>query len=386
MVTSDRQEGEIEMEMNLADMLSYADIQELSRIADTYECECNGHSKNELIQSILSTLNRREVFERHIQSLRLEDVRFLNSLLSDARNSFSLEELTARVKQSHFPRNEKDAQNPREVITKFKQLGWLFNGYSQQTKYLFQVPYDLKRRFRDALTIKFRELLIVTDDPRVYREEQMLIYEDIYHFLKYISTQPEIMLSPDNSMYKRQLQQVLERMSVKEEMVTKGAWRFGYGRMFKEYPSRFSFIYDYCYFHHWIAEQNSILVLTDSGKDKLIEGSKENLVQVYRFWLRLYKGPISNIQSIVQWVQRLAGSWVTAASLGDVLCKLIKPFYYDSSESILEQRILQMMMHLGLIRIGEDELYGRAVQMTKLGSEVIEGTFVKEENRIDIHS
>jgi hypothetical protein len=374
------------MEMNLADMLSYADIQELGRIADTYECECNGHSKNELIQSILSTLNRREVFERHIQGLRLEDVRFLNSLLSDARNSFSLEELTARVNQSMFPKNEADTKNPREVITKFKQLGWLFNGYSQQTKYLFQVPHDLKRRFRDVLTVKFRESLVVVDDPRVYREEQMLIHEDIYQFLKYISMQPEIMLSPDNSMYKRQLQQILECMSVKEEMVTKGAWRFGYGRMFKEYPSRFSFIYDYCYFHHWIVEQNSILALTDSGKNKVLEGSKENLVQIYRFWLRLYKGPIPNIQSIVQWVQRLAGSWVTAASLGDVLCKLIKPFYYDSSESILEQRILQMMMHLGLIRIGEDELHGRVIQMTKIGSEVIEGTYVKEEDRIDINS
>jgi hypothetical protein len=198
--------------------------------------------------------------------------------------------------------------------------------------------------------------------------------------------QPEIMLSPDNSMYKRQLQQILELMSVKEAMVTKGAWRFGYGRMFKEYPSRFSFIYDYCFFHHWIAEQNSILVLTDAGKNKVLEGSKENLVQVYRFWMRLYKGPIPNIQSIVQWIQRLTGSWVTAASLGEVLCKLIKPFYYDSSESILEQRILQMMMHLGLIRIGEDELHGRVIQMTKLGSEVIEGTYVKEEDRIDIHS
>jgi hypothetical protein len=374
------------LEMNLADMLSYSDIKELSRIANTYECECNGHSKNDLIQSILSTLNRREVFERHIQDLQLEDIRFLNSLLSDSRNSFSLEDLTARVKMSKFQKNENEPHNPREVIAKFKQLGWLFNGYSQQTKYLFQVPHDLKRRFRDVLTAKFRQQLVMADDPRVYREEQMLIIEDMFRFLRYIAEQQEVALASDNSMYKRQLQQILELMSIKEDMVVKGSWRFGYGRKFKEYPNRFSFIYDYCYFNHWIVEQNGSLLLTESGTKKLLEGSKDNLVQVYRFWLRLYKGPIPNIQSMVQWIQRLAGTWVTTASLSANLCQLIKPFYYDSSESILEQRILQMMMHLGLLRIGEDQLLRQVVQITKLGSEVIEGTYVMEEDKIDIHA
>ncbi len=138
--------------MNLADMLSYADIHELGRIAHTYECECNGHSKNELIQSILSTALRREIFEKHIQGLALEDIRFLNSLLFDPRNAFSIEELIARVQQSRFQKEDSEEWNPRDMIIKFKKLGWLFNGYSQQTKFLFHVPQDLKRRFSDVLT------------------------------------------------------------------------------------------------------------------------------------------------------------------------------------------------------------------------------------------
>ncbi|UUZ79431.1 hypothetical protein LJK88_30305 [Paenibacillus sp. P26] len=73
--------------MNLADMLSYADIHDLSRIADTYQCECNGHSKNELIQSILSTVGRKEVFQRQVDALSIEDIRFLNSLLFDPRGN-----------------------------------------------------------------------------------------------------------------------------------------------------------------------------------------------------------------------------------------------------------------------------------------------------------
>lgn len=106
------------------------------------------------------------------------------------------------------------------------------------------------------------------------------------------------------------------------------------------------------------------------------------MADIYKFWLRLYKNPIPNVQSLVGWVDRLSGQWVTLASLSEVLCKLVKPFYYDSSESIVEQRILQMMMHLGLIRIGEDQEYGMVVQVTKMGSKVIQGTFVAEEDKV----
>ncbi|MZQ84421.1 hypothetical protein GQF01_20085 [Paenibacillus sp. 5J-6] len=368
--------------MNLADMLSYADIHELGRIANTYECECNGHSKNELIQSILSTALRREIFEKHIQSLNLEDIRFLNSLLFDPRNAFSIEELIARVQQSRFQKDESVEWNPRDMVIKFKKLGWLFNGYSQQTKFLFHVPNDLKRKFSDVLTGLFKQSLNLTPEPSVYRDEQLLIIEDIFHFLTFISHVQELPLTTEGSIYKRQLQQILDRLSVQEEMVSKGSWRFGYGRMFKDYPNRFSFIYDYCYYRQLISEQGQVLTLTEEGKARLLEGKKENLAEVYKFWLRLYKNPIPNVQSLTGWVDRLSGQWVTLASLSDVLCKLVKPFYYDSSESIVEQRILQMMMHLGLIRIGEDHENGMVVQVTKMGSKVIQGTFVAEEDKV----
>lgn len=370
------------MEMNLADMLSYADIHELGRIANTYECECNGHSKNELIQSILSTALRREIFEKHIQSLNLEDIRFLNSLLFDPRNAFSIEELIARVQQSRFQKDESVEWNPRDMVIKFKKLGWLFNGYSQQTKFLFHVPNDLKRKFSDVLTGLFKQSLSQTHEPSVYRDEQLLIIEDIFHFLTFISHVQELPLTTEGAIYKRQLQQILDRLSVQEEMVSKGSWRFGYGRMFKDYPNRFSFIYDYCYYRQLISEQGQVLTLTEEGKARLLEGKKENLAEVYKFWLRLYKNPIPNVQSLTGWVDRLSGQWVTLASLSAVLCKLVKPFYYDSSESIVEQRILQMMMHLGLIRIGEDHENGMVVQVTKMGSKVIQGTFVAEEDKV----
>jgi hypothetical protein len=369
--------------MNLADMLSYADIHDLSRIADTYNCECNGHSKNELIQSILSTVNRREIFERQVIDLSIEDVRFLNSLIFDQRGSFSLEELLARVQQSRFVKEENEVWNPREMITRFKQRGWLFNGYSIDTRYLFQVPSDLKRRFNEALTKQFQQHLVQASEPVVYRDEQQLIMDDITHFLQFVGQQ-EAVLTSENCMYKRQLQQVLDQLSVKEEPIAKKAWRFGYGRMFKEYPNRFSLIYDYCYYAELITEHHQVLALSEKGKEQLASGQKEDLLQVYRFWLRLYKGAIPNIQSLAFWLDTLAKDGVTADSVKEALVPLIRPFYYDTPESILEQRLLQMMMHLGLIRIGEHEELGAVIQVTKLGSRIIQGIQVTDEEKIVI--
>lgn len=369
--------------MNLADMLCYADIQQLSHIANTYDCECDGHSKNELIQSILSRVNRRDVFEEQVRKLSLEDIRFLNSLVFERRDLFSLEELVARAQQSKFVKTEGESWSPRDMIAKFKHRGWLFNGYSQQTKYLFQLPQDLKKRFTDVLAHHFQNELVYTEEPPVYRDEQKLILDDIYHFLHYMYHH-DIALTAEGTLYKRNLQQLLDRFAVREEPVQKGAWRFGYGRKFRDLPSRLSLIYDYCYYQELISEEIGRLVLTDKGKAAVLEGKKEDLSQVYRFWLKLYKGPVPNLQSIVYWIGMLATRWVTAESLGNVLCRLIRPFYYDSPESIYQQRILQMMMHLGLLRIGEDESAGKTVVVTKLGASVIAGTYVPEEERIEL--
>ncbi|UUZ94441.1 hypothetical protein LJK87_07760 [Paenibacillus sp. P25] len=291
----------------------------------------------------------------------------------------------ARGQQSRFDKEDaQDSQwNPRELISRFKQRGWLFNGHSQQTRYLFHVPADLKRRFVQALGRQLETRLQRTEEPEAYRDEQKLILEDIWQFLHYLQGQ-EVILTADHVMYKRSLQQILERFNVREEPVGKTAWRFGYGRMFREYPNRFSFIYDYCFFNDLITEHNQVLALTEKGQAQVNEGRREDPRQVYRFWSRLYRGPIPNLMSLVHWLHHLGGTWVTAASIKSALEPLIRPFYYDTPESIMDQRIIQMMMHLGLLRVGEDDLFGRVIQVTRLGASIIEGTYVSEEERIVI--
>jgi hypothetical protein len=370
--------------MNLAEMLSYADIYDLNRIAKNYACECNGHSKNELIQAILIAINQKDIFEHQINSLAIEDIRLLNFLVFNQRGAFSLEDLLARVRQTKFDLKDDEKWNPRDIISKFKQRGWLFNGHAQQTKYLFHLPTDLKRKIMEALGVKLKaKIRYIADYPNLYRDEQGLMVDDILLFLKFLSPN-DIQLSTEGYLYKRTLQQMMETFSVQEEAIVKSAWRFGYGRRFKEYPSRFSFIYDYCYFHDLIREQGDTLCLTETGREKAVLGRREDMLQVYRFWIKLYKGAIPNLQSLVQWIDRLANSWASVASLFEALGPLIKPYYYDKPDSIFKQKIILMMLHLGLVRIGEDPAAGNVLQVSKLGSSLIQGNYVAEEETIDL--
>ena len=367
--------------MNLADMLSYADISQLTSIAKRYDCECNKHSKHELIQSILSAISRKDVFEQYVKEMTMEELRFLNSILFDKRSSFSLEELVARVQLTRFDLEvSKDAlPHPRDTIAKFKHSGWLFNGCSPHTKYLFQIPDDMKTRFRDVLYRRFQLQLIHVAEPEIYRDEDGHIGEDVIKLLRFIQNEP-ISLNTEGVMYKRTQQQLLEHMSISEAVVQKGEWRFGYGRRFHDYPNRLSLLYDYVFHNGWIEEQNAVLQLTSSGRDKLLqEYTYEPLLPIYRFWLKLYKNAIPNLPSLISWINDCAGKWTTLNSLEEVLHPYIKPFYYDTPESILRQRIIKMMLHLGFIRIGDLEGEGGVVQMTTRGKTIIQGGLYAEE-------
>ena len=156
---------------------------------------------------------------------------------------------------------------------------------------MLQFPNDLKRRFSDLLLSRFAQSLEVTTEPRWYRDELNLICEDTVRFLDFVARE-EVPLTTSGFLYKRQLQSLLTSFSVSETLPEPAAWRFGYGRKFKEYPLRFSFVYDACYYHGWIAETNDRLALTDSGQSVLDGHSVPAISDMYRFWLRLYKGPI----------------------------------------------------------------------------------------------
>ncbi|PAK53596.1 hypothetical protein [Paenibacillus sp. 7541] len=373
--------------MNLADMLTYADIGQLSNIANHYQCDAKRNSKHELIQSILSKLGRRDFVEEQVRVLSAKDLRFLNNLVFDARSGYSLEELIAAIRHSSVEDEPKAAgeESPRDAVARYRRSGWLFNGFTHSTKYLFQVPADLKERFREVLREKLLEdLEYAAQEPEAYRDEQGLAAEDMLLFLRFVERH-DIELNQEGFMYRRHQQQLMAALHIPEPLITKGAWRFGYGRSCIEYPDRFSLLYDYAYARQWVREQGARLVLTDRGKAVLDEGNQVSVLQIFRFWLRLYKGAVPNITSLVYWISQCAQEWVTAESMQKSLCWLIRPFYYDSPHNILQLRVIRMLMHLGMLRIGESERDGTVIRMTALGMKAAEASLHIGDSKDFIH-
>jgi len=398
--------------MLLAEMLGYADIAQLMRIAEIYRLECDGHSKHELMQSILSAVSEKKRFEELLDRLSLEDERFLYSLLFDDRDAFSLEELLARVRSSRFdaerkpgspeevaavrlewdkddpppegtPKRkrksasaraepERDGSGLRETISRFKQYGWLFNGTNGTNRYLFRVPEDLKARFRETIARRLAGKLVYTDEPRAYRDEQELMADDVLVLLDY-AARHEVPLTQDGAMYKRNLLQLLEALAVREELPPRGSWRFGYGRRFKDYPDRLALLYDYCHFKGYLSEAGGLLRLTEAGAERLASRAAEDPAELYRFWVRLYRAAIPNLPALVRLIERLADRWVTADSLRAALRPFVRPFYYDDPDDVLGKRVFAMMVHLGLLRVGEDERGIAALKVTNVGRRVIGG-------------
>jgi hypothetical protein len=405
--------------MNLADMLVFADIAELTRIAETYDCTCSSHSKNELIQSILSTVQRRDVMESRIGEMNGNDLRFLNSLIFEKRTAYSLEELKARAlggetsansiksaavaapavndanktaKSAGKSRKTKNAapvvqQGPDEsarlAISRFKRFGWLFNGFSQQTRFLYQVPEDVKTRLGDALERRYRASLILTEEPPVYRDESSLMVDDLVQFLRFVRDN-ELPLTTEGVLYKRQISQALELFAVNESIPARGGWRFGYGRHFRDYPDRFSLLYDFAYNQGYVVEAAEQLILTENGRNVADRLEQPDQAKLYRFWLKLYKGPIPNLMTLVQWIMRLAGDWVTVNSLNQILQPLVRSFYYDTQRDVFEHRVLTMLMHQGIIRWGKMADGESVIRMTLQGKMLVSGNSMIQEEPLKL--
>ena len=222
--------------MNLADMLTYADIGQLTAIAGRYQCDCKRNSKHDLIQSILIRLGSRDFMESHIRDNSPADLRFLNTLLFDERSYFSLEDLLAAARQASFDTPDGKSGGVREMVARFKSAGWLFSGNTQQTRYLFQVPCDLKERFRQMMGEHIKGRVTVSREPAVYRSEGDLLAGDLLLLLRYIKdNEPE--LNQEGALYKRYQQALMNAVHIPEELLGKGGWRFGYGRAGRALPA-----------------------------------------------------------------------------------------------------------------------------------------------------
>jgi hypothetical protein len=355
--------------MNLTDMMIYADIKQLHQFAECYQCLCNLNSKHQLIQSILSEIVRKDVIRMRISELHHEAQRFLHHLMFDSSEVFTIEELMAMGQSVNGQKQLQPEHDVRLIICQIKQRGWLFHGHTPQTNSLYYIPKDLRKRIQEELRQQLHhEIVLCTKQkPVVDTHQGQALISDIYSFLEYIEEHKGLTLKTNYSLSKRDITQILNRFQDKEKSVVQQGCRVGYGRMFHEYPNRFSFMYDYCCDQQYISEDYPNLHVTAQGKKRLLMKLVDEPRQLYEYWLKLYRIPIPNLPLIVHWMDQLAPSWVTLSSLKLALLPLIKPYYYDSVETIFEERILQMLHYLGFIHFTEDSESGPLLQFSALG-------------------
>lgn len=91
------------------------------------------------------------------------------------------------------------------------------------------------------------------------------------------------------------------------------------------------------------------------------------LLQLYCFWVRLYKRPIPQLPIILKWIGSLANiGWFPVATVKEVVLPWLKPFYYETETTLLH-RLLQMLGHLGVLRIGEESTGEQWISLTPTG-------------------
>jgi hypothetical protein len=344
--------------LRISEWLTYTSMEQLRQLNQTYFGEePQTHSKYDLIRALLPRLADKQSYHTQLTDLNTEQLRFLQLLLFDPTLSFTMEELLAKGRAAL---GDKSGE-PRRFIVDALKRGWLFQGYSQQTRYLYYVPSDLRKQLLHCLLEPYHDEVMIRP-PRYYRDEEGQMIRDLKQFLTFLREQ--IVRVTESGCI-----QLLETFVVPEQPIEGKGPRFGFGRSYHLYPDRFALLYDYCYFENYIIEDSEgYLRLREQDFGYIFHTDEKQLLsQLYRFWVRLYKRPIPQLPIILKWIGSLANmGWFPVATVKEVVFPWLKPFYYET-ETTLFYRLLQMLGHLGVLRIGEESTGEQWISLTPTG-------------------
>ncbi|SMO42859.1 hypothetical protein [Melghirimyces algeriensis] len=365
--------------MRFADLLTYADIDHLKRMALHYGCGEDEHSKNELITSLLYYLGGSARLKEELDALTSAEFRFLQQICLDSRRVFSKEELLGKGRACLGEGEE----SPRDLVITGLRKGWLFPVVAGKNKALLEVPEDLRHRFLQLFAKMYSDQEKEVT-PTAYRSEEGLMEEDLHRFLQFLSRQ-DVRLTADGAIYRHQQRQLMKSLHIAEEAVSRKGWRFGFGRRYHQYPDRFSLLYDYAYYRGYIVEDEweGIVHLSESGVEKIRNYRLEEGKEIYRFWLRLYRHPIPQLAVIVKWIDLLSHRrWIATHTVKKVVENWLNSFYYAGEDELFQQ-LIRMMMHLGMLQIGETESKRKLIKMTSRGHAWVNGISGFTERTLD---
>lgn len=349
--------------MKLADYLLYRDIDDLSKMASYYECDCNRNSKLELVQSIHNKMLNKKILKELLDQLDSPLIHFYTYILFQQTRSFSIDELVAKGKYI-CELFGYDMSSPRKWIAACLKRGWLFPTSSKYQVEL-EIPADflpyLRKQWIHYWSSKYQMTFCNQIDKSV-RDEGTSLLLDLYTFLDFVKEKP-LLITLDGVIHKRYQQMILSKFNITEELVQEKKWRFGYGRRFPNYPNRFALIYDFCFFKQWIKEDQETLFVTKQGEDVLHNQNAANEAlheDMVHFWKKTYKNAIPSLPFLFQFMSEISSEkWIESNQLYRMLQLWLQPYYYDDEQTIFRERIVQMLVHLGIMKLSlseEDQL------------------------------
>jgi len=362
--------------MTLAELLTYVDISHLKKIHLYYNLESNANSKNQLICSILRFLDKKNVIKT-FKTLNEDENKFTHLLILDTTTFFTLEELSSKAETIY-----KEEEKQRQLLFSILKKGWLFPGYSQQTRNFYYIPEDLKHNLLWHILQPFKNRTnCLLKDPLSYLDHENLIFFDLYIFLSFVYRNI-ISLNQDGSIPKIKQKSLFKHFNVTEKCIDKGP-RFGFGRRYHQYPDRFSLLYDYAYYKGYIEEGNDYLLkLTPKGKEFLEKNDKEEINEIYRFWLRLYKKPIPNLSIVLRLINYLIlKDWFKLNVVFNVIKPWLNDFYYENKETLF-LKIINMLVYLGILKFGEEN-NEKFIKFTSLGWKIFNKVNMLKESDLE---
>ncbi len=355
--------------LKLLECVGSADINILQKIARNYEFSCSLYSKNALLQEILFAFRTPSFLNNQIEKWHNRWPTIYTRLCLSNRFEFSTEEIHAMF-------NVKGPKDP-ELQNALTQ-GWLFLTTSEYGRSRYVIPTELLEAMRDSLIRGLKKKVkISADGPLTYKDEEYAMSRDIDVFLEYV-IHHDVQLTTDGAMYKRHLQQILKLIEI-EEVPLQNGWRFGYGRRIHDYPDRFALLYDYAYHEGLLNETDAGMLEITHVLEKWnlmsIEKKQQKLIQ---FYISVYRRPIPRLHEIIRVILHLAMEWIESESALSVIRELVNKFYYDEVEDVWKKRIVKMMMHLGLLKIGSDKSENTWFQITKLGQQLLTNEIISK--------
>lgn len=337
--------------MILSETLLQQDIGRLSEIADVYDCDCNTHSKLEMVQSIYYRLMSRPGYAHLFKSLERPVLHYLTFLTYQSKKKFSKEEIVykGQLVNTLF----KWKTDPIIYVRRLCKRGWLIP-IVENKQLIYTIPLDLHRLLMEELTEHWQQQthrISAFHANVVIRDEQSLLPRDVFAFLDFVQHERPL-LKREGVLHQRYLRSLQDQFAVKEPYMKEEQWRFGYGRRFPHYPDRVALIYDYCFEKNWLLEGENRLMLTSLGEQFHKENCLEEPFNLKRYWLRLYAQAIPGLAFYDRWLKSLlTGKWVEYSSVQQMMVPWVTSYYYDDAKDVFNRRIIKMLLHLGSIQI-----------------------------------